>query len=185
MNIFKLMRMLTNNDFRVVKALSLGKYDEYLYSRCETLDEWKPCEVKFETMEGFEGTSTDILNNDVDYLLFSNRLKKALEGINVVGVKFYEVTVKPEVQEVSPYWYADIMCIKGALDMNQSDCSFYGDPPEISSLVSETIKQDIVKDTDIFRLKEFPPSVYVSDRFRQFFQSMGFLGAEFRLIKTS
>ncbi|GBC63468.1 hypothetical protein DENIS_4462 [Desulfonema ishimotonii] len=181
---FKLIRQLTKN-IRVMKAESLGKYDEYLYRHGKLISEWNKEEMKFSTIEDYAYEFTDILRNDVDYLLFSNRLKKTLEDSEIKGAQFLEVKVAPEIPDYCPYWFVNVFHISGAFNLDESDYKLWGTPPRVAAVTNVILNHGPIKDIDIFRLPEFLPSVYVSEKFKKIFESNEFSGIQFQKIQCT
>lgn len=163
-----------------MKAEFLDKYDKYLPKKGKPILEWDKDEFYFSTIRDYAFNFTDILRNNADWLLMSNPLKEKLEKSGINGVQFLEVTIDSDVPEFCPYWFANVFCMEGALNWDKSEYTTIGTPPQIASLKKVVLNCTQIKKVDIFRLPEFFPSIYVSEKFKTLFESNSFSGAKFQ-----
>lgn len=116
--------------------------------------------------------------------LFSDELKEALENYGIDNVQYYPVRLRDQNtgQTEGGYWIANIIGLLDCLDRGKSKTkpSASGMGIKISSMVIDESKTN---DTKIFRLKERPSRVIISEDLKLHLESSDCLyGIE--IIKT-
>lgn len=125
---------------------------------------------------------TDYLDTDCAKPVFSDRLKRLLEGNAVSGVEFCPVTVKyQDGRDVGVFWHVNVLALAGALDLTASlyKMAHIGDRTALI-LIKPVIHGAVATTRDMFRFAESRAGVYVSSRFRDLCVKHGMTGMIFR-----
>ena len=140
-----------------------------------------------------DGTPDDALQNHLGLPVYSFRLRSALEAAGIRGIQYLPVRLfRPNGQEIAGFSIANIVERRGALDRSRSDYDVFpndyflserrGDVRGIRRVV---LHVEALRGCDIARLDEFPSSVYVSERFKNVFESAPFTGYSFREMHST
>lgn len=140
-----------------------------------------------------DGPPDDGLANHFGLLIFSSKMRAALEGGGVVGIQYLPIRVlTSHKSEYSGYSIANILNFPSALDWKRSDFAIFteedGEADEIgqiSSLAKAVLSGHALRDFHIVRLREFPPAVYVSQVFLDVYIKQALSGYSFREVEVS
>ena len=140
-----------------------------------------------------DGTADDVLQNHLGLAVFSGRLRAALEAAGVQGIQYLPVHIfKPNGQEVVDFSIANIVERRHALGLSRSDYDvFPGDyflpdrRGKICAVRRATLVARALEGCDAVRLDGFFVSVYVSERFKDAFETGGFTGYSFHQVSSS
>ena len=122
------------------------------------------------------------------WLLFSERLKEAVEAEGLTGVTFYPVRIRSQLAVPVPrYWYAHLVWIPGAIDMERSTYWWMTNPElmkrnqgkPILVMIKYVLKREAIAGWDLFRTAESPGAEFCSERFRALFREIGGTGLGF------
>jgi hypothetical protein len=135
----------------------------------------------------------DGLVNHFALLIFSSRMRHAIENAEIGGVQYLPIHVlKSDGMEYSGYSIANILNFRSSLDLNNSDFSVFpedyfsaDDRGRISSLRKAVLKQSTLQGLDILRLRDFPEAVFVSQKFRDLYENNNFTGYSFTQVDVS
>lgn len=160
----------------VCRKADLKGVDEYFIYRPEPVEEW-PEGITFYA-EG-EPLEDYLFPTVVDWILISERVKQALEGLGVEGVQFLPIRVvrKETGEEVPGYYVLHVWKHIPALD---EEHTVFLEPrdekyPQLS-IIKVALRREAIGGADIFRLKEKPVSVYVSRRVKERLEEIGATG---------
>ncbi|MCX7428768.1 MAG: hypothetical protein NTW96_24470 [Planctomycetia bacterium] len=159
---------------------------------------WDPKSRLFSTRRKYDGVPDDVLSECLDIPTFSRRLRDALKkaSVGTGDIQYLPVHVfKSTGEEIEGYAFANVLTRIAALDYDATD---YGPmPPEESDIDPETGKPRVqflwraaligsrLEGHDIIRLREFFPSVFVSERFAEVYHNGDFTGASFTSVITT
>ncbi|WP_411812465.1 imm11 family protein [Chryseobacterium scophthalmum] len=104
----------------------------------------------------------------------SNELKNFLEkNIKKQHINFLEFTI-----EKKQYWFLNIVGLRDCMDYENSVYSKYenNEPDEITNLV---IDEEKIDEYDIFRLKDNPVKLFVTESLKLKMEELNFSGIEF------
>lgn len=140
-----------------------------------------------------DGPPDDGLVNHFALLIFSQKMRTALEAVGVTGIQYLPIHVlKSDGSEYSGYSIANILNHSSALDLDKSDFSVfpeeYFDPKNrgrIRSLRKAVLKKSTLQGLDILRLKDFPEDVFISAKFREVYDDNGLTGYSFGAVDIS
>lgn len=135
-----------------------------------------------------DGDPDDALQNHLDLLIFSPRLRTALAEQGVPGFQFLPIQIiKSTGERLADFAIAHVVELRAALDLERSAYEVFPNDyflPDrrglIRSLRRAVLKKAALYDTDAIRLKEFFPRVCVSERFVTAFEEARCTGLSFR-----
>jgi len=171
----------------------LGEFDDAdLHCRGEVLSWANAAWVASSTADN-DGQPDDALQNCFGLPVFSIRLQKALSENGILGIQWLPIRVRQSNQlAVDGYAIANILACVSALDVKRSKLSRFKEDwivPErrgqISAIQKAVLIRRVVNEFDIVRLCEFPPAMYVSEKFRRTFIKGGFTGLDFVEVALS
>jgi len=123
------------------------------------------------------------------WLLFSERLKEAVEQAGLVGCRFYPAVVEVPWEGASRrYWYAHAVWLDGALDLARSRYEEVGMPGlgrRGFSVFEYVLRRGALGEADLFRVAEAPGCVFCSGRFRELFAQGGYSGLGFSPVAVT
>jgi hypothetical protein len=124
------------------------------------------------------------------WLLFSERLKKAVEAKELKGATFLPIEAIWDRKEPCPrYWYTHLVEIVNAIDFDRSTYTYLGrdDPenPPLLLMVKFVLKESVIAGWDLFRVAESRHAEFCSGRFRDLFTEGGFTGLGFHPIRLT
>lgn len=96
--------------------------------------------------------------------------EKIEEYIAPSKVKFINVKVVDQ-----DYWLLNILQIKDVINRERSEIEYY-DNGEIDEIYNLQINQQDIDKYDIFRLKEYPVPIFITDDLKNVFQDSNFTG---------
>jgi hypothetical protein len=140
-----------------------------------------------------DGPPDDGLVNHFALLIFSSRMRIALERAGVAGVQYLPIHIlKSDGSEYEGFSIANILNFPWALDLEKSDFSVYPEEyslptkrGKISSLRKAVLRKSPLQGFDILRLKDFPEAVFVSQKFHDIYADNKFTGYSFSRVQTS
>jgi len=140
-----------------------------------------------------DGPPDDVLQNHLGLKIYSPKLKKVLELANVSGIQYLPLKVRHRSgDEILDYSIANILNLPSVVDLVKSDYSvFMPDDPikerwgTISSVHRMVLRQKDLSGFDIILPKEFPESVYVSEKFKRAFEAANCTGYGFQEVPLS
>jgi hypothetical protein len=163
------------------------------FAEGKTIENWTCRAWIKSTSPAKDGPPEDGLANHLGLLVFSQRMRAALENSSIDGVQYLQLRVlKSDDTEYEGYSIVNILNFPSALDLDRSDFSaFISDNPSsedvsrISRLRKAVLKGEALGEFHVIRLKDFPEAVYVSGHFRNVYDRNTFKGYEFRRIQIS
>ena len=143
------------------------------------------------TSEAEDGPPDDGLANDNSLLVFSSRMRHALNAGEIAGIQYLPIRVlKSDNSNYEGYTIANILNFPATLDRDSSDNSVFSEEdsePEdigrISSLRKAVLKQEALRGFHIIRLRDFPEAVYVSQLFVDIFKENALTGYSFSPVE--
>lgn len=171
----------------VVDADDLRGLDPERLFDGKPVDEWNDGATLLSTSREGDGQPDDALQNHLNCLVFSNRLRTALEDAQVKGFQFLPVRVFTSTgTRINGFSVANIIERRRALCPEKSDYDVF--PVDyflkerrgrIRALRRATLFANALRDTDAFRLDEYPQRAYVSERFVRIFDGERCTGLSF------
>ena len=162
----------------------VGPFTQFELWRGHSVSDWDPNYYFKATKPDNNGILTDRLFNAANFLIFSEKLRDLLESNCISGIQYLPVKVfRYDKSLVSGYSVVNTLQALPALDVNRSElsmCRFPRGTKEISWIKKAVFKPEIIEGVDIFRLQEFPVSLYVSERFKTVFEKNKCTGFDFR-----
>jgi hypothetical protein len=144
------------------------------------------CDLK----EGY--VVTDYLNSVYAWHIFSEKTIKLFGDIISNNAQLLPIKVvnKDTDQEIDKYFVVNVTRLLDALDLKNSVYKYYdyydgGEEKKRLSVIKYGIKEEKVRGHHIFRLKDEPFSVFVSEKFYKIAKKNKILGCYFSKITTS
>ncbi len=135
----------------------------------------------------------DGLANHFSLLIFSERLRIALDDACIGGIQYLPIRVlKSDDTEYTGYSIANIMNEISTLDRDRSSSSVFSQ----NCLSGETgsrfwdarqagLKEEALRVFDIIRVSDFPEAVYVSQRFEDIWRDHKLTGYSFQKVRLN
>jgi hypothetical protein len=155
--------------------------DMYDVTRGNYIDNWdERVTFNFTTDNGYE--ITDYICNDFGWPIVSNKFKMALESVGISGIQYLPLIIvnKDTGITLERYYVANIYNLVEAVDMKKSE--YFELIPGKYCFVSFAVKEDKIKNFDIFRLKENDVNIFVSEKFQKVIKSNKLTGFDFTKI---
>ncbi|WP_343073985.1 DUF1629 domain-containing protein [Clostridium sp. YIM B02506] len=158
------------------------EFDMYDVTSGSYINKWDK-RVTFTFSESDGSELTDYICNDFGWIIVSDSFKKAFENEGMTGIQFLQVSVinKDNDIEVGIYYVANIINLIAAVDKEKSE--YFELAPDRYSFVSFVLKEEAIRDFDIFRLKEYDVQAFASERFKKMIKNNKLTGFNFNKVK--
>lgn len=141
---------------------------------------------------GRSGPPDEVLQTGAAVPIFSSTLRIALERAGIGGIQYLPLKVI-DGANVREFNAANILTRVAALDEEASDLRRFPSDyfiesrrGQVSALRTPVLRDmNMLNDIHIFRLAEFWPPVFVSERFRDIFRLGGFTGLDFSEVAVA
>jgi len=184
MNYFTLQYDMKKYENSGVMAYHNKVYDFNMYdvTSGSYINNWDKI-VTFTFSESDVSELTDYICNDFGWIIVSDNFKKAFENEGMTGIQFLQVSVvnKDNDMEVGIYYVANIINLIAAVDMEKSE--YFELAPDRYSFVSFVLKEETIRDFDIFRLKEYDVQAFASERFKKMIKNNKLIGFNFNKVE--
>jgi hypothetical protein len=195
MNWYDLIQGYESDDqpFYVSRKGDLEGCKWWHFSEGKTVQNWKSRAWIKSTSAAEDAPPNDGLVNHFGLLIFSSRMRIALETSGVSGIQYLPIRVMTSDGTDYPgYSIANILNEPSALDLQKSDFSVFPqdyfaleDRGRISGIRRAVLKGSALRDFHIVRLKEFHEAVYVSQSFVDIYNRNKFTGYSFNEVQLS
>jgi hypothetical protein len=171
----------------VVDSGDLSGHEEWDFTRGDLVNDWNNSAWFASSNYLNDGDPDDVLQNHLGLLIFSARLRRALDGANIGGIQYLPVEVRLfDRQDIAGFAIANILPMIRAIDYSKTDFDVFPEDyflPERRGLVRSIRKpvliQSAIADHDVFRLADWKVMYFVSDRFKRVFETGRFTGYTF------
>ena len=161
--------------------------DKYMLYEGIVINDWDnnitfECDLK----EGF--VVTDYLCCVYGWNIFSEKTIKLFSDLigNDVQLLPIKIVNKDTGQEIDKYFVVNVLPFLDALDLENSVYDYFGTEEEKRlSVIKYGIKEEKICGHHIFRLKDSPFSLFVSEKFYKTSKKNKLLGCNFLEVKTS
>jgi hypothetical protein len=172
---FKLWFDDTDDQAIICRKYDLKGVSRHILSKAKPIEDW-PEDITFYA-EGEH--AEDYLGNARGWLMFSERVRRALEQLGVEGIQFLpvRVVIVETGKELPGYSVMNVLTVLSALD---EEHTVYLEPrheeyPHLS-ITKVALLREAIGNADIFRLAELKVSVYVSRRVKEHLEEIGATG---------
>ncbi|HEX3048826.1 MAG TPA: DUF1629 domain-containing protein [Bacillota bacterium] len=175
---FKLNRNIRKGDVYIERS-EVPKYIEDAYTEGIQLAPIR------ETLKFFyrykTNLKTDYLAGSERYPIISDKFRNILVDISPEFLEFFPVQIVCEkTNEIdASYYFLNILHNIPCFDWEQSDYGTLGFDDIIIKVSKLVIKPDFVKERDIFRIKELPELIFISEKLRTILEREAISGMEF------
>jgi hypothetical protein len=161
----------------------------------QPIHHWDPSSYLKVGPGGQEGAPDDVLQTSVTAPIFSSRLKETLDSSGIGGIQYLPVQVYSGTPgaALGTFYVANVIASFSALNPSRSVFSRYKPDYFIDSRRGKVsgIRTPVLRPSAlssgpaVFRLAEFAPPVFVSERFRDIFKIGRFSGLDFIPVELS
>lgn len=176
------------NDSDAICAVSnhIKRIDNFSTLLGNYIEDWdNKITLYFDPDEG--DRETDYLGNDLGWLIISSRFKSLLEKIGVKNVQFLPITIEniKDGTKLHDYTIANICGLVDALDWSNSLYNeiVTGQGEKLIIFASHVLLGDRIEQ-HIFRLKDDPFVVFVSEGLKKLLKLNNIDGIDFYKVKT-
>ena len=159
--------------------------DKYAVYEGTVIDDWVP--VTFECNPRNGSVVTEMLGNSYGWPIMSRRAIELLDGAirNEVQLLPVKVINKDTKEEIENYYVLNVLPFLDALDLEHSLHTYFtcGDI-KVLSVMKYALRKEGVENHNIFRLKESPMSIFVSEHFKRIAEENKMLGLDFLEVKV-
>lgn len=175
-----------------LKDLFYYQGKEYMFTKGKHIHNWDMRSYLGVKTYQDDGNPDDVLQSNIFAPIYSNRLQVALSK-EVKGIQYLPIVVKHyDNREIKGFAIANILNMVKALDLNQSDYDIRPNDyfisekrGEIAALRKPVLIGRRILKFNIIRLYEYSGYVFVSEKFKNIFESNGFTGYSFHETKLS
>lgn len=174
----------------VADAADLSPFEEHDLEVGKPIEGWNPQAWFKVTDPEDDGDPDDVLQTHIDVQVFSPRLRARLEEVGIKGIQYLPVRViRSNGTEIPGFSIANLLNLVAALDVaksqvlwNPSNYGFRERRGTIRAIRYATLRASALEGYDIIRLQEYWPSIYVSEKFADAFESGRFTGYSFHRV---
>jgi len=139
------------------------------------------------------GNPDDALQNAEMLPIYSPRFIQAINSAKIEGIQFLPVNVlQPDGKSEEGFCIANFLNFVEALDYERSDYDRFADDfpnpnvrGEIAGIIKYVLLKDRIVEKDVIRLKDYPQSFFVSEKFKELFKRNKFTGYSFKEVELS
>ena len=179
MNLVKRAKLLLGS-----MARSTGRI--FFLQRGQPVLNWKSNETIRSTKLKTDGNPRDYLICHLNAPVFSEPLCNALKQ-SIIGIEYLPIQVlRSTGQSAGTFFVINVTNTVDALHMENSNIQRYEEDYFLKERIGSirfvgnvVLREERIKDMDIFRLSNYLTPIYVSEKFRRIVEDGGFTGAEF------
>lgn len=190
MKYFKLLYDYEHDDDAIYLEIDENSlaFDRYEIEKGIEFDKWNTdnIEVVYDKLIGT--IITDYLSNDLVWFIITDKLKNIFESTNNCNIQFLPIKAKcKDGKEAINIYLVNIINIIDGLDLENSKYSILNanENEKILSIQKYALKSQVVKEYDIFRLKDDYVSIFISERLKKFMQKNGVTGCDYLEVKVT
>ncbi len=166
----------------IADQADLSPFEEHDFEVGRTVEDWNPQAWFKVTDPEDDGDPDDVLQTHLDVQVYSPRLRAALEAAGVRGIQYLPVRViRSDGTEVPGFSVANLLNLVAALVIGKSKV-LWERRGTIRGIRYATLRASALEGFDVVRLKEYSPSIYVSERFVRAFEAGGCTGYSFHRV---
>jgi hypothetical protein len=174
----------------VADTAQLRGVDEWAVMAGERLPEWPPDWCVAARSKANDGTPDDVLQNSLGIPIYSERLQQRLTAWGIQNIQYLPIRVlRPTGALIDGFAIANVLACRSALDLERSDLGLFPDDYFIPSRRGKvrSVRQPVLRaaaldEIHCLRAIEYPVQLFVSDHFRQAFESAQLSGYSFEQI---
>ena len=178
----------SNNDIVCYSTDKLYRVDQYDVEQGKLITHWDN-RITFYYDPEYGNTRTDLLANDLGWFLISDKFKNALENISLYGVQYLDIKVinSKNNKLLGKYYVANIYNLIDALDLENSKYTEWdvGEVEKIISVQVFALKKEKISGVYIFRLRDHPETIFISDVVKKVIEKNGITGCEFFKVRVT
>lgn len=130
---------------------------------------------------------TDYVANDLIWFIVTEKFKEIIQSIDDRDIQFHPLVAKSRNSEAKQGFFLVNICnIVDGLDLETSKYSIYvtDDGDKMVSIQKYAIKLNVIKEYNLFRLKDDYVSIFVSEKMKKAIEKAGITGCDFLEVKV-
>jgi hypothetical protein len=168
-------------------------YDKWSFLTGEQSKSWNQEYFLQAKKKKNDGKPDDVLQNYLMLPIYSERLIQELVKENIQGIQYLPIHVlRPNNESLTGFAIANLLNFFDALDHNLSNYTRFSDDfpnpnvrGQIAGITKFVLKKDKLLGIDMFRLKEYEQSIFVSEKFKDLFERNKFTGYSFEEVELT
>lgn len=187
MRYFKLVYDFENDDdYVIVKSSNKAEdYDSDIV-KGELIDNWDK-NIKFEYNIDDGKILSDYLASDNGWVIVSKKFQDVMKEIIEGNIQYLDIGIinNKTKEEDNTYKIVNVTKLLDALDLENSVYDFFElDDEKILSVEKYALKQDVIKNCNIFKLKDETIPVFVSEKVKDIVEQNSLIGFQFLEVKV-
>lgn len=130
---------------------------------------------------------TDYVSNDLCWFIVTGKLKNVIESVVKSNVQYLPIRAKSKSGlDALDVYLVNICNVVDALDLENSTYDLYeiDENEKMISVLKFALKASVIKDVDLFRLKDYFPPIFISERLKEAMQKSGITGCDYLEVKV-
>ncbi len=187
MRYFKLVYDFENDDdYAIVKSSDkANKYDREIV-KGEFVKNWDK-DIKFEYSVEDGKILSDYLASDNGWDIVSKKFRDVMKEIVGENIQYLDINIinNKTKEEDNTYKVVNVTKHLKALDLKNSVYDFFElDDEKILSVEKYALKQDVIKNDNIFKLNDETIPIFVSEKIKDIIQENSLIGFQFLEVKV-
>jgi hypothetical protein len=161
-------------------------FDRYEVEKGIEFCDWN-VDIKVNYDNGNKRVITDYVPNDLSWFIVTDKLKSIIESMKNNKVQYLPIRARSKDEsEVLDLYLVNICNIVDALDLENSKYSVHeiDENEKMISVQKYAIKGSMIKDIDIFRLKDHNMSIFISEKLKKAMEKNGITGCDYLEVKV-
>lgn len=187
MRYFKLVYDFENDDdYVIVKSNNKAENYDSRIVKGDFIENWdKNIKFQYDVKEG--EILSDYLATDSGWVIVSKKFREVTREIIGKHVQYLDINIinSKTKEEDNTYKVVNVTKHLEALDLENSVYDFFElDDEKILSVEKYALKQDVIKNYNIFKLNDEPIPIFVSERFKDIVEENSLVGFQFLEVKV-
>lgn len=187
MRYFKLVQDFENDDdYVIVKSSNKAEHYDSEIVKGELIENWDK-DIKFEYNVEDGKILSDYLVSDNGWVIVSKKFRDVVKEIVGENIQYLDINIinSKTKEEDNTYKVANVTKHLEALDLENSVYDFFElDDEKILSVEKYALKQDVIKNCNIFKLKDETIPVFVSEKVKDIVEENSLIGFQFLEVKV-
>lgn len=161
-------------------------FDRYEVEKGIEFCDWN-VDIKVNYDNGNKRVITDYVPNDLSWFIVTDKLKSIIESMKNNKVQYLPIRARSKDEsEVLDLHLVNICNIVDALDLENSKYSVHeiDENEKMISVQKYAIKGSVIKDIDLFRLKDHYMSIFISEKLKKAMEKNGITGCDYLEVKV-
>lgn len=187
MRYFKLVYDFENDDdYVIVKSSNKAEDYDSKIVKGEVIENWDK-DIKFEYNVEDGKILSDYLASDNGWVIVSKKFRDVMKEIGGEDIQYLDINImnSKTKEEDNTYKVVNVTKHLEALDLENSVYDFFElDDEKILSVEKYALKQDVIKNYNIFKLNDETIPVFVSEKVKDIVEENSLIGFQFLEVKV-